>query len=165
MENTEIKTLKERIADQSKTIIIMAKVARVLLYVMLGFAIASIVVSFLPPEASVLRIFGKDFKLFDILGDESLAQMRETMVKEIIAIGISQAILYMLTALFTRIQQSESPFTSEIANKIKTIGILLGVAIALENIYLGIIVAFVVFAIALIFSYGAELQRQVDETL
>ncbi|MDD2649012.1 MAG: hypothetical protein PHI27_02100 [Eubacteriales bacterium] len=165
MENTNVKTLKERIAAQSKTIIIMAKVARIILYVMLGIFGTMLAASLISPDASIIKIFGLDIKLYSLMGRETIPEMQEQLVKSIIMIGLSQALLYFVTALFTKISESDTPFTLDIARRIKTIGILLGVAIALDNIYLGIVVAFVVYAIALIFSYGAELQRQVDETL
>ena len=81
------------------------------------------------------------------------------------AFCLSQVMLRKITRLFTLIRESKGPFTADIAKPMKAFAVALGLIVAIQNTILGIVVALVIFAFALIFEYGAQLQNQVDETL
>lgn len=154
-----------RIAKQSKVVLILAKVARIILYVMLGLCVAAFACTYLDGEVPLLVLFGKPIYVLDITEGLAPAPARLNLVEAIVQIALAQALLYMVSALFRRIDDSRSPFTAEVVRRMKAIGVMLGVIVAIDNGYLGLVLAFVVYAFAMIFEYGGELQRQVDETL
>ena len=157
--------LTKKIADQSKVVLILAKVARIILYVMLGVTIVGLACTYMDMDTPVFVLFGKPILVLDLTEGLPLDQARINLVETIVQIGLAQALLYMVTALFERIRSSNSPFTADIVKRMKAIGVMLGVVVCIDNGYLGVVIAFVVYAFAMIFEYGGELQRQVDETL
>lgn len=157
--------LTAKIAKQSKIILILAEVARIILYVMIGLDLTALVGSYLNLPDPLFTLFGCPVRLMELTGGETLSQARINMVEELIQIALALKLLFMTSALFERIQASETPFTLDIVKKMKAMAIMLGVVVAVDNGYLGVVIAFVVYAFAMIFEYGGELQKQVDETL
>lgn len=130
-----------------------------------GFTVALLVGSYFDHPAPLLVLFGQPICFADLQEGISVEAFRVELVQTLVEIGLSQALLYLTSSLFRRIRTSETPFTPEVIKKLKTMGIMLGVIIAVDNGYMGVVIGFVVYAIALIFQYGGELQQQVDETL
>ncbi len=107
------------------------------------------------------------------------------MLDRIISVLVLPAILFMASFIFKDMRCGNSPFTSKNANRLRIIALLLvalGIVIPplkmlLTMIFIPSVTAYfsihfaeVVFAavflcLALIFEYGAELQRESDETL
>ena len=167
--------LAEKIARQSKVILILAKVARIILFVLLGLTLFLLISTWMPGDQPIFRLGGTEvfatIPLKVLLGEDvfntarQLADMRVNLSEQLVLFGLAQAMLYLVTKLFTRIRESENPFTEGIVKAMKSLGILLGLVIGISNTILGVVIAFVVYAFAMIFQYGAELQHQVDETL
>ncbi|MDD3335859.1 MAG: hypothetical protein PHI98_10150 [Eubacteriales bacterium] len=154
-----------KIVSQSKTITILATVARIILYVAAGITVVSLVGSYLNITGPVLVLFGKPVYMIDLSEGMTMEAWRVQLVEALVQIGLAQALLYLTDSLFKRIGSSTTPFTAEIVKKMKSLGVLLGLVIAIDNGYLGVVVGFVIYAFAMIFEYGGELQKQVDETL
>lgn len=157
--------LTEKIAHQSKVILILAKVARIILYVMAGLTVTLLASSFLNLPDPLFTLFGVPVKLYDLTGGQTLKAAQVEMLQALIQIGLAEALLYLVSDLFRHIQSSATPFTDAAVKKLKAMGIMLGVVVFIDNGYLGVVVAFIGYALALIFQYGSELQRQADETL
>ena len=158
--------LTAKIAKQSKVVLILAQVARIILYVMAGIAVAALIGSFLEIGEPAFVLFGKPiYWMGDIAEGMTPEAFRVSLVETLIQIGLALALLFQVSGLFKRIEQAETPFTQEAIKKMKSLAIMLGVIIGLDNGYLGVVMGFVVYAFAMMFEYSAELQKQVDETL
>lgn len=168
--------LTQKIARQSKIILILAKIARIILYVVLGVTIFLLISTWVPGDQPIFRLGGTEvfatMPLKTLLGvglAEGLAQqlpsLRLDLIGQLFAFILAQVMLHLVTKLFTRIRESENPFTADVVKSMKALAILLGLVIGVENTIVGVVIAFVIFAFAMIFQYGAELQHQVDETL
>ncbi|MDD3410418.1 MAG: hypothetical protein PHY12_06380 [Eubacteriales bacterium] len=160
--------LKAEIAKKSNVVLILAKVARVIIYVSLGLCVAGIVDLLLTGANYDIEI--KGIHIYPLLqADLHTGASKEDLVWRIVEamlqLGVAQALLYLITSVFRHISESETPFTDSVVRSLKTMAVLLGAVLFIDNGYLGVVVAFVVYAIALIFEYGGQLQRQVDETL
>jgi len=165
-----------KIAKQSKIILILAKVARIVLFVALGATVFLLISTWVPGDMPLLRIGGTDVfltvPLKTLLGAEtaegvtrSLESFRLDLGVQLLSFVLAQIMLRLVTRLFTGIRESENPFTPGIIKTLKTLAVLLGLVVAVQNTLLGVVITFTVFAFALIFEYGGELQHQVDETL
>ena len=117
--------------------------------------------------------------------DGSVGNFRALMMVTLLGSGIMAAILFVASFIFNDISREGAPFTKKNSNKIRIISLLLitqcivipPLQLLIVMIFspatevsapinLGfIIVAAIFFCLALIFEYGADLQRQSDETL
>ena len=117
--------------------------------------------------------------------DGSVGSFRALMIVTFLGLAIMAAILFIESFIFKDISREGIPFTKKNSTKIRMISLLLVIQCivipplqllavrifspatnASISINLGsIIVAAVFFCLAMIFEYGAELQRQADETL
>ncbi|MDR1713343.1 MAG: hypothetical protein LBR39_04240 [Coriobacteriales bacterium] len=77
---------------------------------------------------------------------------------------IGAIILFILSAVFKATAINRTPFVPENVKRLKIIGIILIVVSILLGLT-NLVFAFCVFALAYVFEYGAELQKQADETL
>lgn len=168
--------LSEKIRRQSEIVLILAKVARIVLYVAFGFTLYLLVSTWIPGEMPLLRIGGMDVYLTvpqsvllgDVLGVDltrELSALRLDLGAQLLSFVLAQVMLRLVTRLFTHIRESETPFTPAAVKQLKTLAVLLGLIIGVQNTLVGVVVCLAVFAFALIFQYGGELQTQVDETL
>jgi len=134
----------------------------------------------LEPVEEVINVWDVSMPL-----DGSVGNFRALMMVTLIGSGIMAAILFVMSFIFKDISREGAPFTKKNSNRIRMISILLitqtlvipplqflaakllsPVTNVLVSINLGsILVAATFFCLALIFEYGAELQRQSDETL
>ena len=168
--------LTAKIAQQSKIILTLAKVARMILYVVLGLTSFLLISTWVPGDKPIFKLGDMQvyatLPLKTLLGDsvsvevtKALAPLRLNLAGQLAAFIMAQVMLSMVIRLFTRIRENGNPFTADVAKPMKAFAILLGLVIGIENTILGVVIAFVIFAFALIFQYGAQLQTQVDETL
>lgn len=166
----------EKIIRQSKVILVLARITRVLLYVVLGVAIVALVSTWVSDGLPIFKIGNTEvyaaIPIGKLLGVElsaqtleRLADLRIQLAAQIAAFAVSQVMLSIIIRLFTRLQETRNPFAGDVVRSIKSFAVLLGVVIAVQNTILGVVVALVVFAFAMIFQYGAQLQKQIDETL
>jgi len=173
----DMSELTAKIARQSKTVLMLARVARIILYVVLGTMVFLLISTWLPGDQPIFRLGNTEVfatiplqRLLGVDGGaEELAQrlpaMRTDLCVQLLAFVLAQLLLYRVTRLFTRIRECKDPFTADVIKPMKAVAILLGLLIGVENTVLGVVIAFVIYAFAMIFQYGAELQNQVDETL
>ena len=71
----------------------------------------------------------------------------------------------IIKGAFKAIEASETPFTKEVADKIKLAGILITVLVLCQSVGIAAVVALTFWCIYCIFKYGIELQQHEDETL
>ena len=167
--------LTQKIARQSKVVLILAKVARILLYVLLALTILLLISTWVPGDNPIFTIGGTQvfatIPLRSLLGTQVYDQVKQLvdyridLSLQLAGFILAQVMLGMVTKLFTRIRESENPFTPGVIKGIKGLAIMLGLVVGFGNTILGLVIAFVIFTFALIFQYGMELQTQVDETL
>ena len=161
--------LSEKIRRQSEIVLILAKVARIVLYVAFGFTLYLLVSTWIPGETPLLRIGGMDVYLTvpqsvllgDVLGvdlSRELSALRLDLGAQLLSFVLAQVMLRLVTRLFTHIRESETPFTPAAVKQLKTLAVLLGLIIGVQNTLVGVVVCLAVFAFALIFQYGGELQ-------
>lgn len=155
----------ENIVKQSKVVMILCEVARIILYVMLGLALVALVGSFFNYPDPLFIVFGVPVRMIELTKGMTVEAARVDLVESIVQICLALALLFITSDLFRLIHTSENPFGKDVVKKMKTVAVLLGVTIAIDNGYLGVVIGFVIYAFAMIFDYGRELQKQVDETL
>jgi len=134
----------------------------------------------LGPGGVVIYVWGASMTL-----DGSVDSFRALTMVTILSSVFMAAILLVASLVCKDISREETPFTKRISNKIKVISLLLFAQCivvpllqivaatlfsqttdTLASFDLGsIVIAAVFFCLALVFEYGAELQRQADETL
>ncbi|MBR5896715.1 MAG: hypothetical protein IKZ39_03785 [Lachnospiraceae bacterium] len=78
---------------------------------------------------------------------------------------ITLIIIVIIKGAFKTIEASDTPFTKEVASKIKITGILITILVISESIGVAAVVALTFWCIYCIFEYGIELQQHEDETL
>ena len=181
--NTKI----EKIVRMSKVLNVFLKIGVVLLIV---FIVVAMVMVLTVPSHDAAEFDAGFFSFTGIWGDSpfvgSTDEFRATMIFEMINSAVVAAILFMASFIFKGISHEKTPFTQKNSNRLKVISLLLVALGALvpplqmllllvfENhtadIYFSINIGYFVFAamfycLALIFEYGAELQREADETL
>ena len=168
--------LTEKIARNSKVILVLAKVTRILLYIVLGLTVFLLVSTWVSSDEPIFKIGNTEvfasIPLQKLLGvnfgfdtAQQFSNLRFSLVRQMAAFLLAQIMISRIIRLFTLISESKDPFSADVARPMKAIAILLGIIISVENTILGVVVALTIFAFALIFQYGAELQNQVDETL
>ena len=169
-------TIASQIAKRSRVILILTKVTRILLYVLIGLTVLLLASTWVSADAPIFQI-GKtkvyaSVPMQALLGLKTgtvdarqVSDLRVQLVAQLVAFCLSQVMLRKIARLFTLIRESKDPFTADIAKPMKAFAVALGLIVAIQNTILGIVVGLVIFAFALIFEYGAQLQTQVDETL
>jgi len=176
MEAIGMNTISQRIVKQSKVILVLARVTRIVVYVVIGCMALLLASTWMPAEQPLFRL-GKTAvyaavplkTLFGLeIGAEweaRVASLRVDIVLQLLTFILSQIMLYKITGLFTKIHESKDPFTANAAKPMKAFAVLLGLIIGIQNTILSVVIALVIYAFALIFEYGEQLQTQADETL
>ena len=168
--------LTQKIARTGRVILILTTVARILLDIVLAVTVFLLISTWFPGDKPILTFGGTEVYAtmplkalvgIDLTGDMAaqLNALRLNLGGQLVAFVLAQVMLRLVARLFTRIQQSESPFAADVVKTMKALAILMGLMVATQNTIVGMVVAFAIFAFALIFEYGGELQNQVDETL
>lgn len=73
--------------------------------------------------------------------------------------------LVYLKKVFSKIAESETPFTKAILGDLKIMFVIIAILCLENSILLGIIIGFVLLCLYKIFEYGCMLQKESDETL
>lgn len=170
-----MKAFAEKIERQSRVILVLATVARVLLFVLLGLSVLLMISTWVSDDRPIfslgsVRVYAAvplSYLLGVDLGVDSaaLSRVRLELAGQMAAFVLALILLKKIIRLFTRIRDSRDPFTADVIRLMKVFAVFLGLIVALQNTIVGVVVALAVFAFALIFEYGAELKNQVDETL
>ena len=159
--------IRAKIRRQSKTILILAKVGRIMTCIVLGVSIITLVLYQFPPDLPLLSFGSVNVYPLTVLngGGRPEPGVVKELVLAIIQSGLMLAVLYRVTAVFQQLRQDGAPFAPGISKSIKGMAILCGVCFAASNGFLGVLIAFIIYVIAVIFDYGALLQQEADETL
>ena len=153
----------------SKAFAVIAKVIEIVNYVGAGICAVAIPVLFINQDK--LRYFISDYegeRFFQMLSSnmEFKTAMAIFLVLLIIFLIAGAYIFRTIGKLFRNINQDYSPFTPENVKLIKYIAVLVSVV---TLIGIGLIPAvmtfFLLWAVALLFDYGCELQTESDEIL
>ena len=167
--------ITQTIAKQSKVILVLAKIAGILLYVMIGLTVFTLLSTLTANGLPIFRL--GDTEVYatiplqtllgvELSGDASrLASLRTELFVQLLSFILARVMLYKVKTLFTRIRESKDPFTADVVKPMKAFAVLLGLVIGIQNMILGAVVALAIYAFTLVFQYGAQLQTQVDETL
>lgn len=95
-------------------------------------------------------------KMIDMLGSCASAAIMLILV---------MVVLYKVSDAFKLIAKSDSPFTLEIAAKLKISFIALAIICFISSVFAGIIATFALLCLYQIFRYGCDLQSESDSTL
>ena len=153
----------------SKAFAVIAKVIEIVNYVGAGICAVAIPVLFINQDK--LRYFISDYegeRFFQMLSSnmEFKTAMAIFLVLLIIFLIAGAYIFRTIGKLFRNINQDYSPFTPENVKLIKYMAVLVSVV---TLIGIGLIPAvmtfFLLWAVALLFDYGCELQTESDEIL
>ncbi|MCL2083839.1 MAG: DUF2975 domain-containing protein [Oscillospiraceae bacterium] len=174
-------TKREKILKMSKILDAIMKIGAIFFIMTIAAHSAGIIMA---PSLDLTR-----FTVGEILGsaqfEGGVDEFRAIMLTGILSAAVMPAILFVASFIFKDISRGTTPFTTINANRLRVISLLLlalSIVIpplkmlltmifftsvrAFFSISIGQIVCAVMFVcLALIFEYGAELQRESDETL
>lgn len=135
------------------------------------------------PDGKSLEIFGKTVNVYgpvdftegmDAHGFDFIEKMDIGNVSmkaglncivAMVMVGLAFAAIVIIRNLFKLIEESDTPFTEEIAKKIKSAGIVVSILVLTESLGIAAIVILSFWCFASVFEYGVELQKHEDETL
>lgn len=174
-------TKHEKIMKMSKFLDALTKIGAI---VCILTVITNLVGMIMAPSLDLTR-----FTVGEMLGnaqfDGSIEEFRTIMLTGILSTVVMSAILFVVSFIFKDMSLGSTPFTIKNANRLRVISLLL-IALSVVvpplkmlftlifftsvrayfSISVGqLIFAIIFFCLALIFEYGAELQRESDETL
>ena len=161
-------TKLEKLRKTSKVFAVIAKVMEVLGYV---FAALLLLIMILPTGLYFgfnLDDAGMIGGIWNLLQDKLDGEIA-LKVFFIILIILSMIFAYVMrkiSKLFKNINSEYSPFVPENVRIIKTVAIGMAIITLIEvNIGSALVTGFVIWAIALLFNYGCELQNESDEII
>ena len=175
-------TKKEKIIKMSKVLNVFLKIGAI---ISVMAAVAAMVIAIIAPSLD-LTSFSYGGIWLNTQFNGGVNEFRAILIPEIINGLFMASILFVASSIFKDMSRENTPFTQKNANRLKLIssflvalGILIQPLRALltivfvsphSDIFFSVNLGYLVFAamffcLALIFEYGAELQRESDETL
>lgn len=172
---------KEKILKMSKILDALLKMGAILL-VMIGAGAMVAIVMAPSLDTSSLSLKGMWGELplnVDLNG------FRAAMVPEVLSAGMLASIFFIASFIFKDMKLENTPFTKKTADRLRVISLLIiAVSIIVPSVRLLLLMVYIpsadfymeinlvqlifaalFFCLALIFEYGAQLQRESDETL
>ena len=165
--NKEIK-----LANLKKTCKVFAVISRILevvSYVGAAISAASIIALFAGSEYLGVKIDGTDqidsFLVLKEHFNEATAWVIFLVILTVLLL-LSGLVIRKVGDLFRNINKEYSPFVPENVRLIKVIAVIFAVVTLIEiGVIPAVMTGFVIWAIALLFDYGCELQNESDEIL
>jgi hypothetical protein len=170
----------EKLVRFGRILNVVGKVlAAICLLAAFGMLILAVVILLIPEEmlhellsslklTSNLGIIQAGSSLGDLITSAALTGIKITLIVSMLGsllyCVLSAIILFIVSAVFKSTATMRSPFLPENVKRLKIIGVILIVATVLLG-WSSLIPAFCMLALAYVFQYGTELQRQADETL
>ena len=165
--NKETKLAK--LQKTSKVFAVIARVIEIVNYVGAAICAAAIPVLFIAPDKLKYFIGGQeDDQLFQALSSamEYKSAMAIFLVMLIVLTLASAYLFRKIGTLFRNINKDYSPFVPENVKLIRIIAVFVAVIVLLETgIVPAIVIGLMLWAVALLFDYGCELQQESDEIL
>jgi hypothetical protein len=178
---------KETLVETSEKLVRFGRVLDVVGKVLAGICLLAafcmlilVVILLLIPEETIyellssfrltsnLGIFQAGTSLGDFITSATLTGIKITLIIAVLGAFaysvLSGIILFIVSAVFKSTATKHSPFLPENVKRLKIVGVILIVATLLLG-WTSLIPAFCILALAYVFQYGTELQRQADETL
>ena len=153
----------------SKVFAVIAKIIEVVNYVGAAICAAAIPVLFINQDKLKYFISGQeDDQFFQMLSEnmEFRSAMTVFLVFLIVLTLASAYLFRKIGTLFRNINEDYSPFIPENVKLIKIIAVFVAVFMLLEtSIVPAVMSGLMIWAVALLFDYGCELQTESDETV
>lgn len=153
----------------SKVFAVISRVIEIVNYVGAAICAAAIPVFFIDPDKLKYFVSGQESDpLFHMLS--SAMEYKSAMaIFLIFLIVLTLAAAYLfrkIGTLFRNINKDYSPFIPENVKLVKIIAVFVAVIVLLEaGIIPAILIGLMLWAVALLFDYGCELQKESDEIL
>lgn len=165
--NKEIKL--EKLQKTSKVFAVIARVAEIVNYVGAAICAAAIPVLFAAPDKLKYFVSGQENdQLFQMLSEnlESRSAMVIFLILLILFTLACACLFRKIGTLFRNINKDYSPFVPENVKLIKFIAVFVAVIMLFEaGLISAILIGLMLWAVALLFDYGCELQNESDEIL
>ncbi len=162
-----------KLANLKKTCKVFAVISRILeivSYVGAGISAASIIALYAGPKYIGVKIDGTDqidsfFVFLEEKFDETTAWTIFLIILTVLLL-LTGLVIRKVGDLFRNINKEYSPFVSENVRLIKVIAVIFAVVTLIEiGVIPAVLTGFVIWAIALLFDYGCELQTESDEII
>lgn len=88
-----------------------------------------------------------------------------TCLTGVVDFAVAFAVTFLLKPLFVKLSNDETPFTKEMAKKIKVAFIIITILVIIHDLFIGILTGGLLTCFYFIFLYGCGLQKEEDETL
>ncbi len=182
MENEKILNIKKAAHTTTKILNVIKGILTAAI-IICGIGALCCFIFKLSPDGKEISIFGRTVTVYapvaymdqmDVRGFEFVNNLNIDSVSVEAAVNCIVAMVMVILALvaiviirnlFKLIEESDTPFTSEIAKKIKIAGIVVSIMVLSESVGIAAIVALSFWCFACVFEYGIELQKHEDETL
>ncbi|MBQ3321496.1 MAG: hypothetical protein IJH05_01475 [Firmicutes bacterium] len=165
--NKETKLAK--LQKTSKVFAVIARVAEIVNYVGAAICAAGIPVLFVAPDKLKYLISGQESdQLFQMLsGNMEFKSAMAVFLVMLIVFTLACAYLFRkIGTLFRNINKDYSPFIPDNVKLIKFIAVFVAVIMLIEvGLVPAVLIGLILWAVALIFDYGCELQNESDEIL
>ena len=158
-----------KLQKTSKVFAVIARVIEIVNYVGAAICAAAIPVLFIAPDKLQYFIGGQeDDQFFQVLSEnmEYTAAMVIFLVMSLVLTLASAYLFRKIGTLFRNINKDYSPFIPENVKLIKIIAVFVAVIMLIEaGVIPAILIGLMLWAVALLFDYGCELQNESDEIL
>ena len=165
--NKETKLAK--LQKTSKVFAVIARIIEIVNYVGAAICAAAIPVLFIAPDKLKYFISGQDSDQFFQMLSNNMEFKSAMVVFLIMLIVLTLASAYLfrkIGTLFRNINKDYSPFIPDNVKLIKIIAVFVAVIVLLEaGIVPAILIGLMLWAVALLFDYGCELQNESDEII
>ena len=153
----------------SKVFAVIAKISEIVNYVGAAICAAAIPVLFINQDKLKYFVSGQESDQFFQMLSENMEFRSAMTVFLVFLIVLTLAGAYLfrkIGKLFRNINEDYSPFIPENVKLIKTIAAVVTVFMLLEtSVVPAIMTGLMIWAVALLFDYGCELQEETDEIL
>ena len=165
--NKETKLVK--LQKTSKVFAIIARVIEIVNYVGAAICAAAIPVLFVAPDKLKYFISGQESDQFFQMLSRNMEFKSAMAIFLVFLIALTLASAYLfrkIGTLFRNINKDYSPFVPDNVRLIKIIAVFVAVIVLVEaGVIPAILIGLMLWAVALLFDYGCELQNESDEIL
>ena len=165
--NKETKLAK--LQKTSKVFAVIARVIEIVNYVGAAICAVAIPVLLIAPDKLKYFVSGQESdQLFQMLSNnmEFKSAMAIFLIMLIVITLVTAYLFRKIGTLFRNINKDYSPFVPENVKLIKIIAVFVAVIALLEaGIVQAILIGLMLWAVALLFDYGCELQNESDEII
>ena len=167
--NVNKETKLAKLQKTSKVFAVIARVIEIVNYVSAAICTAAIPVLLVAPDKLKYFISGQESDQFFQMLSQNMEFKSAMAIFLVFLIALTLASAYLfrkIGTLFRNINKDYSPFIPDNVRLIKIIAVFIAVIVLVEaGVIPAILIGLMLWAVALLFDYGCELQNESDEII